>query len=146
MTAFNALQAALKAALSAAPALAAGNIQTNRLRAIPAASAGAIVLRLEGSAAVEAVLGANDWGTRFTVECYARATPGQDPADAVDALVSDVWARIGALQPAAIDAMSVAINPTLDWQYDEADAGLCAAIFSILITHRTPANSLAAWP
>ena len=71
-TAFASLQAALLAALSSAPALAGGNIGTNRLRPIPTGQSTALVLRLDASEGTERVLGCVDWQTAFTVECYAR--------------------------------------------------------------------------
>lgn len=143
-TAFATLQAALLAALTAAPALAGGRISANRLRPIAAGHSTAIVLRLDQSQGSEEVLGALDWQSVYTVECYARAATGTDPAAAVDALLSDVWARLGALNDATLGA-SISINPKVDWQYDDSDTPVVCAVIQLVAQHRTPRATLQPW-
>ena len=143
-TAFAALQAALLAALTAAPALAGGRISANRLRPIPTGQNTAIVLRMGRSKGSEEVLGALDWQTPFAVECYARAAAGADPQPAVDVLLSDVWARLAALNDATLGA-SISINPEIDWQYDDADTPAVCAVIQITAQHRTARATLQPW-
>lgn len=144
MTAFATIQAALLAALTAAPALAGGRISANRLRPIAAGHSTAIVLRLDQSQGGEEVLGALDWQTVFAIECYARAAAGADPQPAVDGLLNDVWARLGALNDATLGA-SISINPKVDWQYDDADTPVVCAVIQIVARHRTARATLQPW-
>ncbi len=140
-TAFTTVQAAMLAALQAAPALADGRISTNRLRAIPVNQATAIVLRLDQTAGAEVVLGHIDWQTTYVVECYARAATGSDPALAVDALLTDAWARLAGMDGGAIGA-DISLQPQIDWQYDDADTPVVCAVIRINAQHRTAANSI----
>lgn len=133
---FTAVQAAILAALQAAPALAGGHISTNRLRAIPVNQAAAIVLRLDQTAGSEVALGTIDWQTTFVVECYTRAATGADPAAAVDTLLADTWARLAALDGGALGA-DINIAPQIDWQYDDADTPVVCAVIRLAATHRT---------
>ena len=85
-SAFATVQAGIIAALMQAPALAGGNIVANRQRPIPAGQSSAIAVRLDQAEATEAVLGCLSWQTAYSVEGYARAATGTDPAAAVDPL------------------------------------------------------------
>jgi hypothetical protein len=135
-TAFLALQSAIAAAL--APAIPLGSVSLNRRRPIPAGQSSAIALHLDQTSGDETVLGMLDWTTNFSVECYAKATAGADPAGAVDALFADVWARLSAIDAGALNAIAVTINPQLDWQYDETDASLVCVVTRLSVQHRTP--------
>jgi hypothetical protein len=143
-TAFATLQAALLAALTAAPALAGGRISANRLRPIPTGQSTAIVLRLDQAEAQEQVLGALDWQTAFVVECYARAAAGVDPQPAVDSLLNDVWQRLAAREAASLGA-SITISPKVDWQYDDADTPVVCAVIHLVAQHRTALTTLQPW-
>lgn len=145
-TAFVAIQTALMGALSAAPALADGRIYPNHLRPIGAGVPTALVVRLDQSAASPETLGALDWATSYTVECYARAATGTDPALAVDALVSDTWARLCALDPNNLPGVSdINVQPIIDWQYDSADTPVVCAVIRVQVRHRTTTATLAPW-
>lgn len=144
-TAFQSIADALVAALLAGPALAGGRVYANRLRPLPAGQASAIVVRMEQSAARETVLGAHDWDSQFVVECCARGATGADPAAAVDALLADAWARLAGINASALGAMSVALNPQIEWQYDEADTPVVCAAVRLLVQHRTPVATLNPW-
>lgn len=144
-TAFQAIAAAIAAALTAAPALAGGRVYANRLRPLPEGVATAIVVRLDKSAGSEQVLTALDWTSTFAIECYARGASGSDPADAVDALLQAAWARLAALDAAALGAMAIVINPAIDWIYDEADGPVVCASVGLQVQHRTAVATLTAW-
>jgi len=143
MSAFASIQAAIIAALSAPTALAGGRIYANRLRPIADATATAIVVRLEQTSGTEMVIGTVDWQSSFGVECYARAATGADPAAAVDALLSDVWARLSALPFETLGA-NVSLEPRVDWQYDDTDAPMVCAVLRLTAQHRTTNLTLTA--
>ena len=145
-TAFKSIVHALVAALADSPALAGGRVWPNRLRPLPATAATAVVVRLAGSGGAEAVLGALDWATRLAIECYARGAAGADPADAADALLSEVWKRLAAIDAAALGAMAITVNPAIDWQFDEGETPMACATVHLVVEHRTSVAELAAWP
>lgn len=145
-TAQHAIQQAITAALLAAPAVAAGCVYANRARPISAQQPSAVAVRLESSSGSTAVLGAIDWQTRYSVECYARAGAVTEPASAVDSLLAEVWARLVALQPSGLGLMSFEVDPALSWDYDDSgdSATVCATVHATA-THRTTPHSLAPW-
>lgn len=140
-SAFTTLIAALKAALQAQPALAGVSITANRLRPISASQATAIVLRLDRAEAVEHVIGMLDWRSSIIVECYARAPGGGDPATAADALLGAVWQTIAAIDTSEIGA-DIALNPQIDWQYDDAETPIVCALIQLTAHHRTSTSTL----
>lgn len=141
MSAFTVILASLSAALRAAPALAGGNISTNRLRPIPAGQTSAIVLRLAQAQGLEFVLGSLDWKSAIVVECYARVASGSDPVDAVDALLGDVWQRLAAINFNSLGA-DITINPQIDWQYDDGETPMVCAAIQLTVQHRTSTANL----
>lgn len=145
MTGFQTIADAIEAALFAAPPLAGGRVYANRLRPLPEGVATALVVRLDKSEAIEVVLGALDWTSGFVLECYARGAGGTDPAEAVDALLGDAWARLAALDAGALGAMAIVINPSIDWQYDEADGPVVCASVTLQVQHRTAVTNLIVW-
>lgn len=145
-TAFKSIANALATALAAAPALAGGRIWSNRLKPLPAMHSTAVVVRQANSSGAETVLGALDWVTPFAIECYGRGAAGADPADAVDALLSDVWARLSAIDAGALGAMAITVSPAIEWQFDEAETPMACATVHLVVQHRTSVAALAAWP
>lgn len=144
-TAFSSIQTALLAALTASPALASGNISTNRQRPIPAGQSTAIVLRLDASEGTERVLGCIDWQTAFTVECYARgATSAADLVAAVDTLLADTWARLAGLSFQALGA-DLIVDPRIDWQFDDGETPMVCAVIRLSAAHRTASSTLTPW-
>ena len=135
-TAFAAIQAALLAAIMASPALASGNISVNRQRPIASGQSCAIVLRMDHAAGTEMVIGALDWQTTFIVECYATGAAGSDPSSAVDALLSDTWARLSALSFESLGA-SISLDPHIEWQYDDVAVPIVCAVIRLTAQHRT---------
>ena len=144
-SAFIGLQNSLVAALVAAPALAGGRIYANRLRPVSAGSTTAVVVRLDKAEGVQMLLGVVDWTSTYIVECYARAPGNGEPAAAIDQLLSDVWARLCALNANALGAIDITIAPRIDWQYDDGDTPLVCAVIQLSVQHRTPSDSLQAW-
>jgi hypothetical protein len=142
-TVFQSLTAAIVASLERSPALADGRVWANRLRPIPENKATAVVVRLEQSDAVENVIGMLDWQTRFAVECYGRGVVGADPAGGVDDLMASVWARLAAFPVSDLGAMALTVNPSIDWQYDDADTPMACAVIRVSVTHRTAMTGLA---
>ncbi len=140
-TAFLAIQSALLAALSAAPALAGGRISANRLRPIAANQVTALVVRLDASEGTEYTLGTVNWQSAYTVECYARAAAGADPSGAVDDLLASTWARLSALSFETLGA-SVSLNPRIDWQYDADETSVVCAVIRLTAQHQTTTASL----
>lgn len=144
-TAFSSIQTALLAALTASPALASGNISTNRQRPIPAGQSTAIVLRLDASEGTERVLGCIDWQTAFTVECYARgASSTTDLVAAVDTLLADTWARLAGLSFQALGA-DLIVDPRIDWQFDDGETPMVCAVIRLSAAHRTASSTLTPW-
>ncbi len=97
MTAFVNITAALVARLVAAPAVSA-NIFRARDRPMAAQYVEALSVQWEGGESSRGAMhGAPvDWLSKFTVECYARATGDVTPDVAVDPLLAGVAARIAA--------------------------------------------------
>jgi len=141
-TAFATIAATLLAALKATPALAAGRVYTNPTRAIQDSFTPAIVLRLDAAEATEYPLGVHSWRTAFVVECYARASSGQDPMTAVDTLLADTWARLAALDATTLGA-DLSLSPKIDWQYDAADTPVVCAVIRLTAQHYTDTTTLA---
>ncbi len=140
-SAFFGIQSALIAALQSGAALAGGRIYANRLRPIAAGQTSAIVVRLDQAQGTEQVIGTIFWVSTYAVECYVRAASGADPAAAVDALLMDAWARLAALDAAALNA-AITINPLIDWQYDDAETPVACAVMHITVQHSTSTADL----
>lgn len=145
-TAFKSLAGILASVLTAAPAVAEGRVWTNRLRVLPAVASTAVVVRQGDGRGTEVVLGALDWITAFSIECYGRGAAGSDPADAVDPVLEAVWARLVAIDAAALGAMSITVGPSIEWQFDDGETPMACAVVRLLVQHRTPVAALTAWP
>lgn len=142
------IQSAIVAALLAAPALAGGNVQANTLRPVASSKAVAVVVRLlQSRAATPKILGGPyDWVTTFQVECLARGAAGSsESAAAVDGLLELAWQRLSTINPTGLGVMDVRMAPAIDWQMDESETPLVAAVISLQVNHRTQATTLAAW-
>lgn len=147
MSAHLAVQAAIVAALTSAPAAAGGNVRANTVRPLSATQSQGVVVRLLNSRSVgQTVLGGPyDWTSTYQVECLARAaSAAADPVAAVDGLLELVWARLAGINPLALGAIDVRLQPAIDWQVDDADVPIAAAVISLQIVHRTAANTLTA--
>lgn len=148
MSAHLAIQAAIVAALNAAPALAGGNVKANTVRPTASSQAQAIVVRLVQSRAATPQLlsGPYDWLTTYQVECLARAANASaEPAAAVDTLLAAAWERLASLSAQSLGALDVRMNPAIDWLYDDADTPVVSATVSLQVMHRTTSTNLNAW-
>jgi hypothetical protein len=148
MSAHLGIQAAIVAALMAAPAVASGNVKVNTTRPVSAAFSQAVVVRLVQSRAntPQILGGPYDWLTQVQVECLARAANGAaDPMAAVDALLEAVWQRLSTVSPAGLGAIDVRMQPAIDWQLDDGETPVVAAVINLTVNHRTTSTTLAAW-
>jgi hypothetical protein len=148
MSAHLGIQAAIVAALMAAPAVAGGNVKVNTTRPVSAATTEAVVVRLVQSRAntPQILGGPYDWMTQVQVECLARAASGTaDPMAAVDALLEAVWQRLSTANPAGLGAIDVRMAPAIDWQLDDGETPVVAAVINLTVNHRTTSTTLAAW-
>jgi hypothetical protein len=148
MSAHHAIQSAIVAALVAAPAVASGNVKVNTTRPVSAAFSHAVVVRLVQSRAntPQILGGPYDWMTQVQVECLARAASGTaDPMAAVDALLEAVWQRLSTVSPAGLGAIDVRMQPAIDWQLDDGETPVVAAVINLTVNHRTTSTTLAAW-
>lgn len=138
------IQSAIVAALMAAPALAGGHVKANTVRPLATSQASAVVVRLMSSSAATSMLGApRDWTTQYQVECLARsASASGDPVAAVDSLIGQAWQRLSALRLAELGVMDVAVVPAIDWQVEDLDTPVAAAVLRLTVLHRTPSLSL----
>lgn len=143
-SAFVTIQSGLKAALAAAPALAGGQLQVNKLRPIAEAQTTALVLRLDQTTGQEGVIGTIDWVSAYSIECYARVATGAEPAAAVDALLLDVWARVAGIDAASIGSSAIALSPQIDWQYDDSATPMVCAVVRLTVSHGTSTTNLQA--
>lgn len=150
MSAHLALQTAVVTLLTAAPALAGGNVRANAVRPVAAQHTSAVVVRmLQSRADTPRMLGAGyEWQTLMLVECMARAAgSASEPHAAVDALLEAAWSRIAAWQPASnLGVIDVRMTPEISWQAEDGDVPIVTATISAVIQHRTQSTSLAAWP
>ena len=138
------IQSGIAAALTGAAALAGGAVQLNTLRPIAEGINTALVVRLGSTSGNEYVIGSLEWSTSYSVECYARVAPGGDPATGADALLVDVWGRLAALDPASIGALTLIVNPNIDWQYDDSATPLVCAVFKLQVEHAANLQTIGA--
>lgn len=144
-SAFLSTKNAISAALEQTPALADGRIYAEPDRPMQAGYSSFIVLKQAPAEGAESVTGARDWVTRYAIECYVRAPAGADPSAAVDPLLSDADARLGALDAASIGAYSVPPDRHIDWSSDRLDATYACAVITFTVLHRTPTANLQPW-
>lgn len=122
------------------------NVHVNRTRPVGVSELQAVFLRLDSSRRdVAGPLGATDWLTVLQVECAARTTTGQDPAAALDALLSGAWAGLVAVPLSHPDVLDVDAEPDISWDFDAGETPLVSATFRLAVRHRTHANSLTPW-
>lgn len=146
MSAHLAIQSAIVSALTSAPALS--NVRANSTRPMPAGQSQAVVVRLVRSRAntPQLIGGPYDWTTDFQIECLTRASGATaEPAAAVDTVLSAVWERLAGMTPSALAVLDVRMSPDIEWQYDDADVPMSAAVITLRVVHRTASNSLTAW-
>lgn len=141
-TAFVQLQRRLVGVFKAAPALAGGNIRSNRDAPLgPRETHGVRVYLLGSDPDGYAFVGApQDWTTTWRVDCLTRAADADadtDPTDAADELLRAAWARAAALQVDDLGAWDVQLAHRIRWDSAEAETAVCAPHFFVQVQHRT---------
>lgn len=144
-TAFCELTLAAKALLLQAPAMAAGNVRRGQPRPLQPGQAAAVLV-LPAVAQGQGVLtgGPRDWLTTLVVELQARAAPGQEAEDALDALLAQVYARLHRLPEFAPGVAEAVGDPRIEWDIVEADTSLATVRLAFTVQHRTQPDSLQA--
>ena len=145
-TAFQDVAQALSALLLVSPALAGGRVRANPTTPLPAEQASGIAVRMEDAQQIEANVCTAIWRTTYVLEIAARASTGTDPAAAVDALLEQTFARIAAADLSAQGVQDMLADPQIDWQYDNADTPMAAALLRLSVTHHSARATLAAEP
>lgn len=123
-------------------------VEANRVPPLKKGAASAIVVRLNGSQGQRAGVhgGPVDWDTDYEVEILVRYDVEQDPALAVDAILSAAFACLTALQlTASLSVEQVLPDPSITWDFGEGEERLAMAAFSVRVTHRTPGGALVSW-
>jgi hypothetical protein len=145
-TAFLGLAQSVAAVLAAVPAHAGVRVYVNRRRPVGVAETRAIFVRLDGTRRnTDSPLGAQDWQTQIQVEVAARGPTGEDPAQAVDALLESCWSALLSVPLGLPDVIDLDAEPAIDWDEDAADTPIGTATFSLLVRHRTKALTLTPW-
>lgn len=113
-----------------------------KLRPLSATTTSAVVVRPVQTEVAEASLAPGhpiQWQTTIAVECYARATLGTAPDNAVDAVISAVYAAL--MTDPTLGNQVVRIAPqTLVYEFDADADNTVAAIFQFSVRQRaTPA-------
>ena len=149
MTAFMAVINAMLAQLQAAPAVAAA-VDRTRLRPVAAQHDTAVVVRLQGADPQRAAIvgGRTDWADTLHIECYARAVPAVpggaaaiEADDALDALLSAVWARL--MGNPTLSGTVSDLEPTgIEWDYAADATGMGCATITVTVKHSTQPDSL----
>lgn len=144
MLAHQLLMDALVASLSAAPAIAGGNIQRHRTRPVADGVAQAVSLRVLGSTPQPlAGMGAPiDWSTRIGIECVGRAGVDSTADQAAGPVLQAVHSRLcadAALPAAGFDLMPW---PELSWDQEDTDERIGAVIAIYTVRHRTTPTDL----
>jgi len=128
----------IEADLTAAPALAAGNLQRQRNRPLAAGVAQQVSLYLLRSRGRQAMLGGAspiEWTTTVGVECIARAASGVTADEAVATLLADVHARITGSAALAAAEVRVSTDHDLQWDDDALDERIGAATAIYTLRH-----------
>lgn len=138
MTAFLALGSAVAARLAEAPALAGGRIRRGRNVPVPLEHVSAIDIHVQRSNAETEYLDGSvlRWETLVGIDLYARASAGVDAETAIDALLTDVFTRMGnATVP--VGSISWTLDPAIQWDGAEADQTLAQASLALRVSHFT---------
>lgn len=129
------------AALRADPPLVDGPIARGRGSVVPKTLTGAIGVRLVRAAGRRTdVSGILQWQTAVVIECAKRVAEGEDPNSAVDQLLQDIYARVGALTVGAAGTLTG--DPEIAWDFDEQDPSVGVASLILRADHITSRNTL----
>lgn len=145
------IQQRIRAAFEAAPALAGGNIRTNRHLPLGPREAQGLRIYLINSAPPRRAYasGPQDWVSTWRVDCLARAADAKadtDPTEAADPLLRAAWSRAARLlTPAALSDLAVhdvTVATRIAWDSEEADTPVANPYFYIQVEHRCAADDL----
>jgi hypothetical protein len=140
-----ALRAAIAAALSAAPALASGNIQQNRDYALPTGIAAQVNVNFVSTEATDSLLGADaprDWDSVFELAFTTRAASGVEAADAADALWTEAYARL--MADDTLGGLAMQLLPgSVDVTWDEGGTSVARVTWTVTAKHTTTHNVIA---
>lgn len=141
-TVFSALLTSITSVLQQAPAVSAV-VDRIRLRPISAQSPTAVVVRVLSSEVQRGVgVGMYQlWQSRVELECYARATPGTPPDQALDPLLQAAYARL--MSDPSLAGTVGDINPLgVTFSFDaDGDTTACATLH-FNVQHVSAAASL----
>lgn len=139
MTALLGITSAVLAALTT-PALRAdkGSVVRGRRTPIPASDKWGVKVNATGHRGAQLDLRATSmqWETQVDIGVDVRATSGEDAEAALDPLLAEVWARLVAMTP-PFGAESVALDPVIAIDIEEAEQTLASARLSLRVTHYT---------
>lgn len=142
VTAFQRVAVACVAALKAAPALAGGNVKANPVRPWPREVAQCVSIRLVNASRVSGDGCGDHWQLTLEADCEARGDTGTDPADAVDALLSAVSARLAAADLSAAGVIQRELDSAVAWQFDATDTPLAQASYRFALLVHTALDAL----
>ena len=121
VTAFGRVAQAVEAALLVAPPLAGGNVKANPTRPWERDVSACIAVRLLGAQRVEGFSCGETWALALAADCEARRTAAAEPADAADALLNAVAARLDALDLSALGVIERTTDDAIEWQFDATE-------------------------
>lgn len=141
-TAFLALLQAVRGALLADPAVAAGRVRVGQRVALPQEWPDGVNLSLVSARAQRATTaGAAMWQTVLAVDLLARGDLAAQGEAALDPLLADVYGRLADLSTVpGVGALE--IEPDLDWDVTEADTPITRARLQLRAIHHTAAGTL----
>lgn len=134
MSAFQAIAEALAAGLTAPPALAAGNVRPNPTRSWEREVQAGIGVRLVRAQRTGGTNCGEVWTCEFAFDIEARGEYSQDPAKAVDGLLSSVASRVAALNLTALGVVERLPEASVDWLFEPADKPLAQASYRITLS------------
>lgn len=146
-TAFLQLHDALLAALTAAPAVAGGRIHAGRARPMPAEHASDVTITAPVARGRQVITGNGpvDWEMPLGIEIRARGSDSINAMEALDPLLSSVWARVStATVPPGV--MAWQMRPEMSIDVEEADTPIAVLRLAVSAQFRTAAGSLALAP
>ena len=143
---FTSVTAAVRDALLVAPAVAGGRVYRGKAMpiAIDKASPVFVNSRLADGKPLDISGIGNEWDFIVTVGCYAKATGTQDAEEALDPLLSEVFARLKTVTAAEINGASqVALQPRIEWDTEMAEQNIGGAVLTLRVRLHTTGASLA---
>lgn len=140
VTAFQQLAEALAATLTASPPLAGGHIKANPTRAWPREVQQCISVRMVRAQQASGTNCGCEWVVDYAFEIDARAIGLDDPAKAVDALLSAVAARVSAADLSAAGFTGWLPESSIEWTFDAEDTQFVQARYRISLFVNTADN------